>query len=88
MSLTKKGNIKKMNIFTIVLLSGLFTLIIGSLFMILYWLGEISGITPKIYLGELSWATAGESVIIYTVGLMVSIFLGSFIVIYLLKRFG
>jgi len=77
-----------MNIFSIVLISGLFTLIIGAMLMITYYLGEQFGVAPDIMLGGLEWASAGEATIIYVVFVMASVFLGSFTVLYLIKRKG
>jgi len=88
MTITKGGNIKKMNVFSIILISGLFALIIGFIFMIIYWLGETFGFAPDITLGNMKWFTSGEGVILYTTMLLLSIFLGSFIVLYLLRRYS
>ncbi|KKN01884.1 hypothetical protein LCGC14_1123360 [marine sediment metagenome] len=88
MSIAKGGNIKKMKIFTIALISGLFTLIIGFMFMIIYWIGEQFGFAPVITLGTLEWFTSGEGIILFAVILMASIFIGSFIVLYMIKRFS
>lgn len=88
MSVVKQGNIKKMNNFSIVLISGLLTLIIGSFFMVLYWIGEQFDFAPVITLLPTSWLTTGEAVIMYIILLFTSIFIGSFIVLHLLKRFS
>ena len=88
MSITKRGHIKKISTLSIVLISGFFTLIIGFMFMTIYWIAEITGVAPVIQLGELSWATSGEGVIIFTILLMLSIFLGSIVVLYLLRRYS
>ncbi len=87
MSIMKSGSFKKMKIMTIILISGLFTLFIGFMFMLLYFLGEQFGVAPIITLGELEWFTSGESIILFTTILLSSIFIGSFIVLYMLKRY-
>jgi hypothetical protein len=84
----KKGNFKKFGLLSILLVSSILTLFIGFTFMIVYWMGEQFGFAPVITLGTLGGFTSGEVVIIYVMILMGCIFLGSFLVLYLLKRHG
>lgn len=86
MSVIKSNSFKKMKTGTILLISSLITLIVGFVFMITYWLGEVLGIAPVITLGSLDWFTSGEGVLLFTTFLLTSIFLGSFLVLYLLKK--
>ncbi|KKL62516.1 hypothetical protein LCGC14_2184420 [marine sediment metagenome] len=88
MSMVKKGNIKKMNLFSIGLVSGLFTAIIAILFMIVYFLGERFGFTGVITLGAIDGFFAGESIIMFIIVLLGSIFVGSFMVLYFIKKTG
>lgn len=79
----RKKNIKTINIAGI---SGLLTLIIGFTFMIVYFLGERFGFAPIITLGAVEWLSSGEAVIIFMVILLASVFIGSFIVLNLIKK--
>ena len=88
MSIAKGGNIKKMKMVTIVMISGFFSIIVSFIFMIVYFLGEQFGFAAVITLGTIEGFFAGEGVIIFVVILLGSVFLGSFIVLYLLKRFS
>ncbi|KKN12350.1 hypothetical protein LCGC14_1017290 [marine sediment metagenome] len=88
MSIVKRGNIRGMNLFSIGLISGLFTAIIAILFMIIYFLGERFGFTGVITLGTIDGFFAGESIIMFIIVLLGSIFLGSFLVLLLIRRTG
>jgi len=88
MTITKGGNIKKMNMFSIILISGLFALIIGFMFMVIYYLGETFGFAPDITLGNMELFTSGEGAILYAMVLLFSIFLGSIIVLSLLRKYS
>jgi len=83
-----KKYIKNMSLFSIALMSGLFTLIISFIFMVVYWTGEQLGVAPVITLGTLDWLTYGEGIIIYVVLLSSSVFFGSFIILYWLRKYG
>lgn len=88
MTITKGGDIKKMNMLSIILISCLFALIIGFIFMIVYFVGETFGFAPDITLGNMKWFTSGEGVILYTTMLLLSIFIGSIIILCLLRRYS
>jgi len=88
MSIVKRGNIRKMSLFSIGLISGLLTAIIAILFMIVYFLGERFGFTGVISIGVIDGFLSGEGIIMFIVVLLGSIFLGSLIVLCLLKRYG
>ena len=82
-----KGNAKKSNNLLIVLISGLLTLIIGFIFMVIYYIGEQLGFAGVITLAPTDMLS-GEGVVVYITVLLGSIFLGSFKVLYLVKRCG
>lgn len=84
MSLTK-GNAKKPNNLFIVMISGLLTLIIGFIFMIIYYIGEQVGFAGVITLLPTEF---GETIMVFITVLLGSIFIGSFMVLYLIKKFN
>lgn len=77
-----------MSNFSIILISGFFTIIISITFMIIYYLGEQFNFAPVITLSPISWLTTGEAVIMYVILLSLSIFIGSFIVLHIIKKHG
>ncbi len=88
MSIVKRGNIKKMNLFSIGLIAGLLTAIIAILFMIVYFLGERFGFAGVIMIGTIDGFFAGEGIIMFIIVLLGSIFLGSFLVLLLIRKSG
>ena len=77
---------RKKQIVKIILISSFLTLIVGFTFAIIQFLGESFGFIPEIQLGSLSWGRSGDVIIIFVIGLLSSIFIGSFLVLFLMKN--
>lgn len=70
----------------IVLISSFLALIVGITFAIIQFLGEMFGIIPEIQIGSLSWGRSGDPIIIFVVGLLSSVFIGSLLVLFLVRN--
>ena len=86
---SKKGSSQKRKRLTpvrIILISSFLTLIVGFTFVIIQFLGEYFGFLPVIQLGNLSWGASGDAIIIFVIGLLLSVFIGSFLVLFLMRN--
>ena len=77
---------KKLTPVRIMLISSLLTLIVGFTFTIIQFLGEQFGLLPVIYLGDISWGASGDAIIIFVIVLLSSVFMGSFLVLFLMRN--
>lgn len=85
-SKSQKGKKPKLSLVRIILISSFLTLIVGFTFAIIQFLGETFGFIPEIQLGTLSWGRSGDVIIIFVIGLLSSVFIGSFLVLFLMKN--
>ena len=85
-SKTTASQKRKKSIVRIILISSFLTLIVGFTFAIIQFLGESFGFIPEIQLGALSWGRSGDVIIIFVIGLLSSVFIGSFLVLILMKN--
>lgn len=77
----------KLTPFKIILIASFFTLIVGITFAIVQFVGEYFGVFPLLSVGELSWGFGiGDSIIIFVVALLSSVFIGSIIVLFIIKN--
>ena len=70
----------------IVLISSFLALIVGITFAIIQFLGEMIGVIPEIQIGSLSWGRSGDPIIIFVIGLLSSVFIGSLLVLFLIRN--
>lgn len=82
----QKGTKPKLPLVNIILISSFLTLIVGITFAIIQFIGETFGLIPEIQLGILSWGRSGDTIIIFVIGLLSSIFIGSFLVLFLMRN--
>jgi hypothetical protein len=82
----QKYNSGKVNVIKLILLSSFLSVIVGAFFAIIFFIGETFGFLPTINLGTLPFGQAGDVIILFVVGLMVSVFMGSMFVIYILMK--
>ena len=66
--------------------SSFMALIVGIIFAVAFFLGERYGFLPTITLGSLSFGESGDPTILFVIAFMASIFIGSIIVFYILKK--
>ncbi|KKN01757.1 hypothetical protein LCGC14_1124540 [marine sediment metagenome] len=85
-SKTTASQKRKKSIARIILISSFLTLIVGFIFAIIQFLGESFGFIPEIQLGTLSWGRSGDVIIIFVIGLLSSVFIGSFLVLFLMRN--
>jgi len=86
---SKKNSSQKMRRLTpvrIVLISSFLALIVGMTFAIIQFLGEMFGVIPEIQVGSLSWGRSGDPIIIFVVGLLSSVFIGSLLVLFIIRN--
>jgi hypothetical protein len=77
----------KMSMVKVIMISALFTIIIGASVMIIQGLGETFGFSPLITVGTLTFGQSGDPIIIYTTVFLGSIFFGSFLVFMLMRQY-
>jgi len=85
---SKKSQYRKkstLSLFRIILISSFLTLTVGMIFAIVQFLGETFGFLPVIQLGNLRWGLSGDPIIIFIIGLLSTVFLGSVLVLVLLR---
>lgn len=66
--------------------SSFMALMIGIIFAVTFYLGERYGFLPTINLGSLSFGESGDPIILFVIAFMASIFIGSIIVFYIIKK--
>ena len=76
----------KLSTFNIIMISSMLTLIIGVIFAVIQYVGETTGVLPIMNLGELDWGMDGDVIIIFIIGFMISIFIGSTLVLYSIRK--
>ena len=76
----------EMSYVSMVLIAGFSAMIIGIIFNVIYFLGERFGFTGVITLGEIDGFFAGEGIILFVIVLLGSIFLGSFLVLAIIRK--
>ena len=82
-----KGKTKpKLSLFKIILISSFFVLIVGITFAIIQFIGETFGFLPVIQIDSLSWGQSGDPIILFIIGLLSSIFIGSIVVLLLIRN--
>jgi len=55
------------------------------IFAIVQFLGETFGFLPVIQLSDLGWGLSGDPIILFIIGFLSSIFLGTTLVLFLLR---
>ena len=86
---SKRGKSKgktKLSLFRIILISSFFVLIVGITFAIIQFIGETFGFLPVIQIDSLSWGQSGDPIILFIIGLLSSIFIGSIVVLLLIRN--
>lgn len=87
-SVTKKEYTPyKTTVSKLLMISALFTIVIGVSVMVIQGLGETFGFSPLISVGTLSWGQSGDPIIVYTAIFLGSVFFGSFMVLMLMRQY-
>lgn len=76
----------KLTIYRIVLISSFSVLIIGITFTLIQFLGETFGFLPPLQLGDLNWGLSGDPIIVFVIGFLFSIFIGSIVVLLVIRN--
>jgi hypothetical protein len=82
----KRNKKTKLTPVRIILISSFLALVIGVTFAIFQFIGEYFGFFPVISIGTLDWGYTGDPIIVYVVGLLTSIFIGSIVVMFIVRN--